>query len=73
MKKLSQKERVLNYMKSHKRGITAFDGFNKLGITQVHTVIHELRKDGFEIKTNMTKNAKTGTRFSRWTIEENGR
>lgn len=67
MKKLTQKERTLNYLKNHKY-VTAFDGFNKLNITQMHTVIHQLREDGYDIDTKEVKNKNTGTYFARWSL-----
>lgn len=68
MKKISQKEKTLKYLQKHKF-VTAFDGFNKLGITQMHTVIHDLRADGHKIKKQMVKNKNTGTYFARWSLD----
>ena len=70
MKNKTQKERVIDYLKK-KKYITALDGFNKFNppITQIHTVIHNLRNDGYEIECKMTKNKNTGTYFAKWTLQ----
>lgn len=69
--KFTQKQKVLKYLESHKRGITAIDGFTKFNppITQIHTIISKLREDGYDIQCNMSKNKNTGSRFARWTLE----
>ena len=69
MKRLTQKEKTLKYLQNHKY-VTAFDGFNKLGITQMHTVIHDLRAEGYDINTKMFMNKNTGTRFAKWSLND---
>lgn len=66
--KMNQEERTLKYLQTHKF-VTAYDGFNKLGITQMHTVIHRLRENGHKIKKQMVKNKNTGTYFARWSLD----
>ena len=69
MKQLTQKQRVLRYLSSHKY-ITALDGFTKFNppITQIHTVIHNLREEGHDIECVMTKNKNTKTTYAKWTL-----
>lgn len=69
--KKTQKERVVEYLQSHKRGVTALDGFTKFNppITQMHTIVHHLRADGFKINCKNVTNKNTGARFARWTID----
>lgn len=66
--KLTQKERTLKYLQTHAY-VTAYDGFEKLGITQMHTVIHNLREDGYDIRKTMIKNKNTGTYYARWSLK----
>lgn len=56
--KMTQKQEVLNYMKTHKRGITSFVAFERFGITRLADIIFKLRQEGFEILTEQltTKN-----------------
>ena len=69
MKKKTQTERVLAFLKKHKY-ITALDGFTKMSppITQIHTVVHRLRVQGHVIDSEIFENKKTGTKFSRWKL-----
>ena len=70
MKYKTQKQRVLEYLKRHTY-ITAIDGFTKFNppITQIHTVIHELRVDGHDVECVMKQNKNTKTRFGKWTLK----
>lgn len=58
MKKLTQKQKVLNYLKENEN-ITSLDSFSKLWIMDLQGVIRDLKKDGYTImdrwvsKTNM--------------------
>lgn len=51
MKVKSQSEQILKHLKNHKNGITAFDAFNRYGITRLSGRIFDLRKEGHEIET----------------------
>ena len=46
--KLSQQERILNYLHEFK-SITTLDAFKDLGITKLTTRISEMRRKGIEI------------------------
>lgn len=48
MKKTTQKERVLDYMKRFD-GITVREAFNDLGVTQLAARICEIEADGHEV------------------------
>jgi len=47
----SQNKRLLKYMETHKRGITAVDAYEKLGIARLSARIHDLRSVGYNIST----------------------
>lgn len=42
--------RVLEYLKSHKRGITSMQAFQLFGVTRISAIIFNLRKE-YEIKS----------------------
>lgn len=57
--KKSQKEMVLEHLKTH-RGITPLEALDMFGCFRLAAVICELRKDGFDIETEMvTRGEKT--------------
>ena len=58
MKKTTQMNEVLKYMKSHKRGITSMIAFERFGITRLADIIYKLRKLGWSIVSEQitTKN-----------------
>ena len=49
----TQKRMVLSDLKRFKRGITSMKAFEKYGITRLAAVVHDLREDGHDIKTEM--------------------
>ncbi len=51
MKKHTQKDDVLNYLQTHKEGLTHRDAEDLFGITRLAAVVCTLRKDGYDIKT----------------------
>lgn len=61
----SKKTKVLNYMQTHKRGITGHDALLKIGLYRLSGAIHELRKEGYPIKTEMMKR-EDGTTYARY-------
>ena len=61
----TKKQKLLNYLKSHKRGITGHDALRKLGLYRLSGEIHQLRKEGIDIKTEMMER-EDGTRFARY-------
>lgn len=52
---MTQKARTLDYFAKHKKGLTPLDMWTKLGIYRASGVIHELRKDGYDIATDYVK------------------
>ena len=56
--KRTQKQEVLNYLMTHKRGITSFIAFERFGVTRLADIIFKLRQEGYDIITESitTKN-----------------
>ena len=52
---MTQEARTLKYFQTHKKGMTPFDMWTKLGIYRASGVIHKLRKDGYDFKTDYVK------------------
>lgn len=67
MSEITKKQKLKNYLKTHKRGITGHDALLKLGLYRLSGEIHELRKEGWDIKTEMMER-EDGTRFARYYI-----
>lgn len=64
--KLSQKQKVLNYLINNKT-ITSLECVYKLSIVDLQHAIMELRRDGFNITDEWINNG--DTRFKRYTLE----
>lgn len=62
---MTKKTKLLNYLKSHRRGITGHDALLKLGLYRLSGEIHQLRKEGHDIKTEMMER-EDGTRYARY-------
>ncbi len=61
----TKKQKLLNYLKSHRRGITGHDALLKLGLYRLSGEIHQLRKEGHQIKTEMMTR-EDGTTYARY-------
>lgn len=48
--KINQKQRVINYIREF-GSITSFEAYKDLGITQLGARIDQLKKEGYEFKT----------------------
>ena len=48
----TQRSEVLRYMETHK-GITSIQAIEKFGATRLSDIIFRLRKDGYDIETEM--------------------
>lgn len=48
---MTQKKRALRYFQTHKKGLTPFDFWVKLGIYRASDTVYKLRKAGHEINT----------------------
>lgn len=51
MRDMKQHEMVLEYLKTHKKGMTSLDAFNLFGIMQMPKRIWILKKLGYKIET----------------------
>lgn len=49
----TKKQRLIEYLKNHKRGITGQDALKKLGLYRLSGEIHQLRNAGYNIVTSM--------------------
>lgn len=54
MEKVSQTKAVLNYMQTHD-GITSMEAFEKYGATRLSGLIFSLKKQGYNIVTEMVE------------------
>lgn len=66
---MTKKNKLLNYLKSHKRGITGHDALLKFGLYRLSGEIHELRKEGHNIQTEMMEREEEDgsiTRYARY-------
>lgn len=53
---MSQRKQILKYLKSHKRGLTGLDAWQKFGCYRLGARIYELRAEGHDIRTDMEDN-----------------
>lgn len=67
MDKTTKKEKLLQYLKTHRRGITGHDALFKLGLYRLSGEINQLRSEGHDIKTEMMTR-EDGTRYARYYI-----
>lgn len=65
-KKITKKDKLLNYLLTHKRGITGKDALTKIGLYRLSGEIHQLRKQGYNIQTEMMY--RNGEEFARYFI-----
>ena len=49
----TKKQRLLEYLKTHKKGITGQDAYSKFGLYRLSGEIHQLRNAGYNIVTSM--------------------
>ena len=69
---MSQKERVLEYMKEH-GSISSMEAFRDLGVTRLSAVVFNLRADGYKVKAGNEKSVNRfgeKTNFARYSIAE---
>lgn len=53
--KLAQKDRIINYIRQF-GSITSFEAYQDLGITQLGARIDQLKKEGYEFRTEWESN-----------------
>ena len=49
----TKKQKLLRWLKTHKRGIDGQTALREIGLYRLSGEIHELRKAGYDIKTEM--------------------
>lgn len=73
MKKITQYDRVLQHLQlNRKNGITSLQAFREYGITRLSAVIYDLRRDGYEIKSDfVARKNRYGeiVHFAKYTLE----
>ena len=72
-KKKKQHELVLEYLQTHKNGMTSLDAFNKFGIMQMPKRIWILKRLGYKINTKTEKGVNrfgAPVHYTRYTLEE---
>ena len=66
----SQSENVLAHlMEGH--SITPLDALEQYGCFRLASIIHNLRKDGYKIKTKTVSNLKSGKTYASYKLEKN--
>ena len=69
----TQNEKILRYLRAHKRGITQMDALERFGCMRLASRISDLRQMGFSIKTEniAVKNREGDTCYvARYTLLE---
>ena len=72
MKMKSQKERILDYLKSGKV-LTRLNSWTELGVLEAPARISELRQDGWAIRTDMvtvTNRYGEAVRIAKWSLDD---
>lgn len=70
---MTQEKRALKYFQTHKRGLTPFDFWKKLGIYRASDVVYKLRREGHQIKTeliNVKNQYDENCRVAYYTLED---
>ena len=52
-KKMSKQDKVLNYLKNHKKGITQMTAIERFQAYRLSSIIYRLKQQGYNIVTNM--------------------
>lgn len=71
MKKPTQAQRILDYMQTHRKGITPIEALNKFGCFRLSGRIFELREMGYDVVTDIeTKTNENGEtkRYARYSL-----
>ena len=69
-KKLSQNDKVLRYMRTHKRGITPRDAINQFECYRLSGRIYDLRRMGYNIVTLDDPNLTNSGTHARYILRE---
>ena len=54
-KKMTQCEKILGFMQTHKRGITPLQAMNHFGCMRLSSRIHDLREQGYNITSDIVE------------------
>lgn len=65
---VSQVEKVLKYLRTHRKGITSMQAFWKYRITRLSAKIFDLRKKGYQIHTIKEDNTFTKGQHGRYVL-----
>lgn len=71
-KRYSQNDKILKYLRTHRKGITQAKAYEKFGCLRLSGRIYELRRMGYDIKTDMiaVKNREDETAYvAQYTLE----
>lgn len=71
----TKKQRLLDYLKTHKKGITGQDALKKFGLYRLSGEIHQLRNSGYNIVTSMEEREEpdgTITTYARYYLKSEG-
>lgn len=61
---MTNNERIENYLRNHKKGISSMEAFKLFNITRLSAVIYELKhRYGLKIDMEWEKNKNTGKRY----------
>ena len=67
---MSQNKMILNYLKTHKRGLTPIDALQKFGCFRLSARIADLKELGYDIRTDMEDNKNNRGRHARYFLME---
>lgn len=68
---MTQKQKVLKWLKSG-RALTPIQALEQFGSFRLGAIIHELRNEGYEIKTTLIKN-RYGNQFAKYKLIQKAR
>lgn len=68
--KRSQKSKILDYLKTHKEGISSMDAIQLFGCTRLAARIADLKAEGYVIGSRMVVDKATKSVYSVYYLEE---
>jgi hypothetical protein len=66
-RKMSQKDMVLDHLKSG-QPITQWDAIQMFRATRLGAIIYDLKKDGWDISTEMVYDKRTGKNYAKYQL-----
>ena len=67
-----QTETILQYLKTHKNGITSWDAIQKFGITRLGARIYDLKDRGYEFAVMREPNKNNNATHARYVLLKKG-